>query len=278
LILGAVAAGAMRGYGVTVFIVAVVLCGTFVVLCSLLVSRRKRGRELLNLLVFLAGLVLVLPFAGSKGGTVSSNQENSPEEDAVVAAVDQVNNDQTEVILEEEEVESDIPPETPWQTSEWLPGPVDRSFHRLIHNRTIFFWLFSESGSLVDEDQEFRRAEDVMLYFPRAVVIGLLAPFPDVWFGEALTQTGGMQRKVSAVETALAYVLLAGCVYGLIRWPGREKIFVVLASILLIVALVYPVPAVGSLYRLRFGAFSLLLGMGAVSIFQAFTIWRLKRQ
>tara|TARA_R100000027_G_scaffold61041_2_gene52133 strand:- start:3091 stop:4482 length:1392 start_codon:yes stop_codon:yes gene_type:complete len=280
IVLGAFWAGLMRGYGVTVFAIAAFLVGAFLIGVSFLSARKRTLRECANSLVFILGILAILPFAGTKGGNVSSGSNDADEvtessETVVVASVEE---EPAPVTIAEVERPSYLPPETPWQESSWLPGPVDRNVHRLVHNRTVFFWLFPDSGTFVDKDQEFRRAEDVLFYLPRALVIGLFSPFPDIWLGDGQTETGGAQRRVAAVETVIAYVLLAGCLYGLIRWPSREKFFVVLVSILLIVALVYPVPAVGSLYRLRFGAFSLLLGMGAISLFQAFTLWRLKRQ
>jgi len=278
LVVGGFAAGLMRGYGVTVFMVAVLGCGSFLVFATLLSKKRRVSREMLNYVVFIVGLILVSPFSGSKGGNISSGDSEPKEISAVVeTAGDPTKARSQEAEKKEKEVgDGWVPPVTPWESSSWLPGPIDRNIHRLIHNRTVFFWLFPESGSLVDADKVFSGAGDVIAYVPRALAIGLFAPFPNMWFEEALTRTGGLQRKVSAVETFSAYLLLAGCIYGLFRWPNREKCFVVLAAVLLVVALVYPVPSVGSLYRLRFGAFSLLLGIGAVSLYQAFLTKRFR--
>lgn len=277
MIAGAFLAGLMRGYGVTVFAIGAFLAGTFLVAGTFFQKERRKGREVLNYIVFLLGLLCTFPFAGTKGGTISNDSEESgdaPKNAEVVAVVEAP---EAEVDQEPERPDY-IPPPTEWERSSWLPGPVDRNVHRLIHNRNVFFWLFPDSGSFVDEEKEFRSATDVILYLPRALVIGLVSPFPNMWLGEGQTETGGAQRRVAALETVAAYLFLGACVYGLFRWPTRGKFFVLIVAILLILALVYPVPAVGSLYRLRFGAFSLLLGMGALSLYQAFTLWRVQRQ
>lgn len=217
--------------------------------------------DLLRLGILALGLVLLMPFAGSKGGQLES---------AAPAPTG------SEVVVAERAVftpgEDDTPPPSAWHRTSWLPASVDNGFLRLVHNRNIFLWMFPDGGSLVDEERPFHAVGDVVSYLPRAVVVGLFAPFPTEWLGQGASPTGGIQRKVAAVETLFAYSCLAALVVGLLVRPSRGRWFVALTGVLMILPLVYAVPAVGSLYRLRFAPFALLLGIGLAYAFHAFQV------
>lgn len=122
------------------------------------------------------------------------------------------------------------------------------------------------AGSNVDMEVRFRSLSDVADYVPRALQIGLFAPFPEMWSAQGVMPGAGMMRRIAGAEMLVAYVLLAGvCLWFIGKRLPREVglVIVVQAAIpLLILALV--VCNVGTLYRMRYGYWHILLGLGVV--------------
>jgi len=262
----------VRDYSLLVFFVAAGFSGFVYSFFAWRRSAAQRNQAGIVFLLFLGSLLPVLFLAGEKG----SEGKGDPLRKDEVILVENSNgragpsSDQAELPTDEG------PPQTFWVESFWLPDFVDQRVHQLIHNRTIFLWLFPESGSLVDEERPFRNAMEVLSYVPRAMAVGLLAPFPAKWFGEAASPTGGIHRKVSAFEMIFSYACLMSLLACLLFRPQRDRWFVALTAVLMILPLVYAVPAVGSLYRLRFGPYALLLGLGLAFLYQQWTARRLK--
>lgn len=262
--IGGFAVSVVRDYSLLVFVVAAGTGGFVVQVASGFVSWGRWRNATFRLVLLWVGLLSLIPIAGEKGS----------EGKGEAVAVDQT--EATEVMVEEEAViaiseerdkeESYRPPETPWVRSAWLPRFVDDRVHQLIHNRTIFIWLFPGGTSYVDRDHVFRSASDVLEYIPKALVIGLVAPFPHQWYDAGTTLTGNLQRIVSGGEMILSYLLILSVAVLLVVRPSRAVFFLAVAATLMILALVYPLPAVGSLYRLRFGPYSILLAIGAASL------------
>ena len=120
----------------------------------------------------------------------------------------------------------------------------------------------AEDASRIDRDVTFHGLKDMLLYTPRALVIGLFAPFPNMWFS-AGKQTSARGRLLSGFEMLLTYVLecfaLVGC------WLGRRKLeawFMISFAILGLLALGLVVSNVGALYRLRYPFWILIVILG----------------
>ena len=86
-----------------------------------------------------------------------------------------------------------------------------------------FVTSYPGAGSNIDTDVEFKSIGDILGYLPRAALIGLFAPFPQMWF-EAGPQVGYAGRIVSGLETLLMYLmeLLAFIASGrdAMSWPS----------------------------------------------------------
>jgi hypothetical protein len=123
--------------------------------------------------------------------------------------------------------------------------------------------MFPEAGSRLDEERRFTSAPDLLAYLPRAVTIGLLAPFPRQWVERGLTPTGTLERRVVAGEMILAHGCFLAVLLGLWRRLLAPRLGVVLLCGLFLLPYVYALSAVGSLYRLRFGPWIVLVALGA---------------
>lgn len=140
-------------------------------------------------------------------------------------------------------------------------------WERIIARRNGFInRLYDEdykAGSDLDSDVRFHSRSELILYLPRAVAIGLFAPFPSSWFAPGLL-VGKTGRLISGGEMLLTYALEALAVLGI--WRGRRDPFVWLIAtmaLLGVTALGLVVINVGSLYRLRYSYWILLVILGA---------------
>lgn len=129
--------------------------------------------------------------------------------------------------------------------------------------RHRFVTKYPDSSSNIDSNVKFMNTRDVIRYLPRATAIGLLAPFPKMWF-ETGDSVGDKGRILSGLETLLMYVIEVFAVVGL--WLGRRKLAVWLLFSIAItgtVALGLVVVNVGTLYRLRYVFLIMLIVLAA---------------
>lgn len=148
-----------------------------------------------------------------------------------------------------------------WKMTDQLPQAVDKVLRRASELRTHFV-IFGRSvgaGSEVDGDRLPDNAWSALAYMPRALTVGLFAPFPDTW-GERVSAP----RLIGVVETAIWYVFAIGIVITVVRWPSPQLLAgsVFCASLLIMLAYVHP--NVGTLYRQRFGVWQFFLLCGSV--------------
>lgn len=120
-----------------------------------------------------------------------------------------------------------------------------------------------QSGSMIDADVSFKSDVDIVKYVPRAAEIGCFAPFPAMWF-RAGYNVGLMGRLLSGVETLVTYVIaLLACIFV---WQNRRRLDVWLLVLTLmtgVTALGLVVVNVGTLYRMRYPFWILMVVLGA---------------
>ncbi len=124
----------------------------------------------------------------------------------------------------------------------------------------------SEAGSDIDRGVRFNGTADIIRHLPRAIVVGFLAPFPNMWFGPG-KQVGGSGRMLSGFETLVSYMIECLALFGL--WRARKNLsawFVFLVITLGAVALGLVVANIGALYRLRYPFWALLIIFGAAGV------------
>ena len=158
-----------------------------------------------------------------------------------------------------------------WQHVTWLPTTIDRPFEQVaIARRAYRSESYRAAGSMLDLEVQFRDASEVLGYLPRALQIGMLAPFPDQWSSSGASPGGTVMRRVATTEMMLLYPLLvAGLPLAAWRWWRRPE-FWAPALISLYIILVYTcvTPNLGTLYRLRYGFLMTLAALGLAAIWQ----------
>jgi hypothetical protein len=121
---------------------------------------------------------------------------------------------------------------------------------------------YPEAGSEIDRDVEIKNFRELALYLPRAVEVGLWAPFPDTW-ADAGRQVGSAGRLLSGAETCVIYLCELLALAGALRPPGRLAAWLLLLIALFgATALGLVISNVGLLYRLRYTFWVLIIILG----------------
>jgi hypothetical protein len=132
------------------------------------------------------------------------------------------------------------------------PQQIDAYLPRRINAlRERFIARYPEAGSNIDTGVRLRSTTEVVLYLPRAMMVGLFAPFPQMWFANG-AQTGRVGRLVTGAETLVLYVIELMALYSL--WRRRSEPcawWLFLIALTGMTALGLVVTNVGALYRLR---------------------------
>lgn len=128
--------------------------------------------------------------------------------------------------------------------------------------------IAAEEGSRIDSDLRVQGWRDLVWHVPRALEVGFLAPFPNMWLqtGQLVGFSG---RLVAGIETLLAYVIECLALFGL--WRARRELaawFLTVFIVLGALALGLAVNNIGALYRLRYPFWILLIILGAGGIDQ----------
>gem|GEM_PF-2082514 len=152
------------------------------------------------------------------------------------------------------------------QSSAWFALNVGLrgKLAQLNEKRRGFATSYPRAATNIDLDVRFYSIHDLLLYIPRALQIGLLAPFPSMWLGNATSPGSGTMRLVAGMEMMLSYLLLLGLV-GLCRCEKKRwaTITVVMTiSLILTIMFTLAITNVGSLYRMRYVSWQILNGLG----------------
>ena len=130
------------------------------------------------------------------------------------------------------------------------------------------FTSIPTSGSDIDEDVYIKNMSDLMRYLPRAIAIGLFAPFPDMWFSGG-AKLGLSARMLSGLETFFMYGIHGLSVLGIWHVRRRLPAWYLVATILIgATALGLVVGNVGALFRFRysFWMISIIFGVGGYNL------------
>jgi len=157
-----------------------------------------------------------------------------------------------------------------WRPTDGLPRFVENSFLRIAVLRQGYLATpgYDGSGSMVDRNVELLSVKDFITYLPRALQLGLFAPFPSDWLAPAQNSGGGIMRRVAGVEMLGVYFALAFLPYALWRSRSQIELWMIFAFGAIILLLYsYATPNIGSLYRLRYGFLMLLVALGVAGVF-----------
>jgi peptidoglycan biosynthesis protein MviN/MurJ (putative lipid II flippase) len=148
-----------------------------------------------------------------------------------------------------------------WKETPHLPTFIDKNLEKISLLRAHFIkhGVSVRAGSGIDIDEKPGSTAEVLAYLPRAMWIGLFAPFPSQWL-EKMSAI----RLVSSVETFIWFLFFPGVVYMAIRRPTPGFLGGTVFCLGMITLFSYVNPNLGTLYRVRFGFWFFFLTCGAV--------------
>ena len=130
-------------------------------------------------------------------------------------------------------------------------------------------YFVSKAGiSNYDEDVLFESVGDIISYIPRATQIALVAPFPDIWFGQGNEAQTTIMRRVVGIEMVGIYISLVGMPIAIWRWRRKLEFwmaFIFSFSMAVLYSLV--VANMGALYRYRYGFTMIIVALGIAGWF-----------
>ncbi len=159
----------------------------------------------------------------------------------------------------------------------FLQNAVNRVFLNIAVARAGFTSARgTTAASNIDVDFDFCQAEDLIRYIPRALQIGLFAPFPSSWFMLDRRNSSSMEVYISAVEMSFCYIAYFGLLYWLVSYRRWRLAFVVPIGFSLGMTLLLglTVANVGTLYRMRFPYAMIFVSVGMAGIIQVVSSFR----
>ena len=159
----------------------------------------------------------------------------------------------------------------------WVPAPIRERLSVLINLRRGEVLSALSAGSAIDNDVQMHDVGDMIRYIPRALQITLFAPFPDSWFRHGVSPGASIMLRVAAVEMTVAYIAFFGFFPLLLLSSKADKmriLFLFGFALPILCLLGITIPNVGTLLRMRYGYWYLMVGLGVVGWSLAIARWR----
>jgi hypothetical protein len=139
-----------------------------------------------------------------------------------------------------------------------------------ISTRRAGFRFYHSRASDIDPEVQFANTGAIVRFVPRALVIGIFAPFPNMWVEEG--SFGRAPRIISGLETLamyFVYLVAALCVW---RERRNQKMWLLfLVALIGMLALGLVVVNAGALFRLRYAFWILMIVIAANHLTVSFT-------
>lgn len=157
-----------------------------------------------------------------------------------------------------------------WDNAQFLPDYVDDKLKAMMGQRCLIFTLLETQGnpttlkSIVDSDKLPGGSLDALHYFPRAMLIGVLSPWPEDW-GFIFSNGPSFFYTIVPLEAILLYVgLVSLCLW---LWRTRQWTILIPVGMSVGVMSIYAMatPFLGALYRYRYPWWMLLICLGAAA-------------
>jgi murein biosynthesis integral membrane protein MurJ len=152
-------------------------------------------------------------------------------------------------------------PDYKWQEGSVLPVKLEGliKIAALTRAGMIQYNIAEGADSLIDPEIKPDNVISVIAYLPRALQIGLFAPFPNVWFSKL-----SIMRLVSVLEMAIWYCFVPGVLLALLRNSNPARWTCLVFALVFLTVFGFVVPNVGTLYRVRYLYLFIILLLGAV--------------
>jgi len=155
---------------------------------------------------------------------------------------------------------------------EWARTPFLPDF---IENKLYGVWCYrmgvvgTGGNTVIDRYISLNSAGAFIRYFPRVLQVGFLSPFPSEWFRPGSTPATTIGKRNIGGVMVLFYICLAFFIWAL--WEYRKSLefwIITLNSAFGTIVFTYVYSNVGSLSRMRYGFYMVIIGMGFAFVLQ----------
>ena len=142
---------------------------------------------------------------------------------------------------------------------------LDYLLFRVANLRDRYISDCLRAKSYIDTNIVFKEANDIVTYLPKATFIVIASPFPKIWMGEGSYPQNTLMRSAIGILMHISYMLLPGIFFAYFLVCKR---IVLISAFLFSFTIALPMAIMesnlGTFYRFRFRAPSLLIALGIV--------------
>ncbi|MDX8404952.1 MAG: lipid II flippase MurJ [Mariprofundus sp.] len=146
-----------------------------------------------------------------------------------------------------------------WQASEIFPEAIESLAEKAARTRAGLLCAHYDAASNVDREQLPDNIGEVIAYMPRAMVIALLGPFPDMW-----VHPFSMARLVGGVETLVWYLLIPGFILALIQLRSEGVLLCLVFALVYLAIYGFTIGNMGTLHRVRYPFLFIFIATGVL--------------
>jgi sRNA-binding regulator protein Hfq len=173
--------------------------------------------------------------------------------------------------------------EKKWRNEPLFPDYINAKLRALMGQRCYMFNILETHHSpatlysFIDTDKFPRGSMEVLYYIPRALLIGIFAPWPDRWF-YTLNHRPSVFYTIIPIETVVVYISIAGLVIWLIRRRDWLVFIPVGLSFSMMAIHGIATPFLGALYRYRYPWWMMILCLGLAACITLAEDWNRQRK
>jgi len=145
-----------------------------------------------------------------------------------------------------------------WNSADWIPSLLESSIKNISVMRMSAACSSYKARTTIDRDIVPNSVYEFLVYLPRALQIGLFAPFPNTW----LDNISVMRLSVN-IEVAIWYLLAPGVLFLIFRRMTLTNSLVLFFALSFLLIYSYATPNVGTLHRVRYPFVFLLMALGS---------------
>ena len=165
---------------------------------------------------------------------------------------------------------------------EWVRTPFLPDF---IENKLYGVWRYrggavcTGGNTVIDSYVSLNSAGAFICYFPRALQVGFLSPFPSEWFRAGSTPATTIGRRIMGGVMIFFYICLPFFIWCTWSYRKNLEFWVITFNCTFgLIVFTYVYPNVGSLSRMRYGFYMVIIGIGFAFAIQKLIELRQNRQ
>ncbi|MCP3940370.1 MAG: hypothetical protein GY710_02675 [Desulfobacteraceae bacterium] len=165
-----------------------------------------------------------------------------------------------------------------WQNWDLFPNFINHKLKALMGQRCLIFTIREHTSkpavlnSFVDMDKFPQGSMEALCYIPRAFLIGIFTPWPNLWF----SNWPSVFYTLVPFEAAGVYIGIMGLIIWLIRRKNCLMLVPIGLSFAMMTIFGMANPHIGTLYRYRYPWWMLILCLGIAAWIDLIEDWKRK--